>query len=320
MAASPTPKTAEPIELGGVPCVAVAFSGGGDSTALLWATAKQAQGTGVRVVALHVHHGLQASADAWIEHAQRVCRALAVPLRVARLEGTPAKGDSVEAWARRGRYASLAQMAREEGASLVLLAHHADDQAETVLLQVLRGAGPAGLAAMPATWASEGLQWARPWLWHPRTAVAAVLRASGLLSVQDPSNADPRFARSRLRHHVWPVLEGAFPQAVVVLAEVARHAAQARELAQEVAAEDLPRCTDAAGALHFAPWEALPPARRRNALAAWLALHLSQGVPVALLDRLCAEWHGQGGRWPAPDAWVCARKRVLRFEASLAAK
>src|SRR6185369_13650037 len=109
---------------------------------------------GIEVVALHVHHGLMPQADAWVQSAVRLCarwQAAGWPLRLRwhRLDSTPAQGDSVEAWARRERYAALAQMAREEGASLVLLAQHRRDQAETVLLQALRGGGPRGLAAMP---------------------------------------------------------------------------------------------------------------------------------------------------------------------------
>lgn len=319
MAASPTPKTAEVLP-SGAPCVAVAFSGGADSTALLWVTARQAKPLGLRVVALHVHHGLQLQAEAWVTHAEQVCQRLAVPLRVARLSGEPKPGDSTEAWARRHRYEALAHMARAEGATLVLLAHHAEDQAETVLLQALRAGGPAGLAAMPSKWCGAGVHWARPWLKQPRAALAAAAARAGLPTIQDPSNTDPRFARSRLRHAVWPALVQAFPQAPQVLGEVARHAAQARALALETAALDLAICEDAAGRFCFTPWEALPPARRRNVLAAWLARRLPQGSPVALVDRLCDEWHGQGGRWPAPGGWLRARKRLLAFEASPTAK
>ncbi len=319
MADSATPKPAER------PCVAVAYSGGLDSTALLWLTARQGVLLGASVVALHVHHGLMPEANAWVAHAQATVAQLeseGVPVRllVRHLDGAPAVGDSVEAWARRGRYAALAAMAREAGASLVLLAHHAEDQAETVLLQALRGAGPAGLAAMPMRWEADGLSWARPWLHRPRAQLRAAAQASGLAWVDDASNADPRFARSRLRQQVMPVLQAAFPQAVHVLGDVARQAAQARALADEVAADDLARCTTGDGGLAHRDWQALPPARRANALQAWLAHQLAAGVPVALVDRVLLEWVGQGGRWPAPDGWLLSRKGVMRLQPSLEAK
>jgi len=319
MADTATPRPAER------PCVAVAYSGGLDSTALLWLTARQGVLLGVSVVALHVHHGLMPEADAWVAHAQATVERLAsegLPVRlvVHRLDGTPAVGDSVEAWARRGRYAALAAMAREAGASLVLVAHHADDQAETVLLQALRGAGPAGLAAMPMRWEADGLSWARPWLQHPRAQLRAAMQASGLAWVDDASNENPRFARSRLRQNVMPALVAAFPQAVHVLGDVARHAAQARALADEVATDDLARCRTADGGLAYRDWRALPPARRANALRAWLAQQLVAGVPVALVERVLAEWVGQGGRWPAAGGWLLSQKGVMRMLPSLVAK
>ncbi len=317
MAVSPTPKPGD--------AVAVAFSGGLDSTALLLATARQAVALHLRVLALHVHHGLQPEADAWVAHAQAVVAQLGaagwpVELQVCRLQGQPEPGDSVEAWARRERYAALAKMAKAAGASLVLLGQHAEDQAETVLLQALRGGGPAGLAAMPAQWQGDGLHWCRPWLQRPRRALQALVQAAGLPVVQDPSNQNPRYARSRLRQQLMPVLVALFPQAVTVLGEVARHAAQARELADEVAALDLPACRSEQGGLRHVAWATLPRARRRNVLAAWLAPQLPAGVPVSLLDRLMSEWQGLGRRWPAPGGWVCSRKGVLSVELSRATK
>lgn len=305
--------------------MAVAYSGGGDSTALLWVTARVAQALGVRVIALHVHHGLLPEADGWVGLAQAVVDALAaqglpVSFQMIRLQGQPAAGDSVEAWARKARYRALSQMARSAGADLILLGQHAEDQAETVLLQALRGAGPAGLAAMPGLQLREGLHWARPWLRQPRRRIQAALEASGLDAVQDPSNQDPRFARSRLRQKVWPSFAAHFPQATEVLGEVARHAAHARALAEEVAALDLPACLGVEGGLRHAPWAALPPARRRNVLAAWLAPQLPAGVPVSLLDRLGLEWRGLGRRWPAPEGWLVSRRGTLRYEPSLGAK
>jgi tRNA(Ile)-lysidine synthase len=319
MADSATPKPAER------PCVAVAYSGGLDSTALLWLTARQGILLGASVVALHVHHGLMPEADAWTVHAQRAvdrlcAQGLPVRLLTRRLSGSPSTGDSVEAWARRGRYTALAEMAHEAHASLVLLAQHADDQAETVLLQALRGAGPAGLAAMPAKWNAHGVTWARPWLQHRRAQLRAAAEASGLDWVEDRSNSDPRFARSRLRQQVMPALEQAFPQSTVVLSDVARHASQARALAEEVAQLDLPACCNDQGDMVYRLWKELPPARRRNAMQAWLAQQLPDGVSVALVERVLNEWSGQGGLWPAPGAWLLSKKGVMKLEPSLNTK
>ena len=185
----------------------------------------------------------------------------------------------------------------------MLLAHHRRDQAETWLLQALRGAGAAGLAAMPRDADRAGVRWVRPWLDQPREAIEAYLRRHRLKPVDDASNADPRFARSRLRQQVWPALESAFADAETALAAAARRAQEARALADEVAALDLPPiCRNADGTLGptllIAVWRALPAARRRNALRAWLAGILPSGVPQTLLDRLDAELPGTTvGRW-----------------------
>ena len=282
--------------------VAVAVSGGRDSTALLHATLRAADALGVQVWALHVHHGLVAEADAWLLQLQQQSRRWGAGFEATRLQSKPAAGDSIEAWARRERYRALAQMAVRHDCPLVLLAHHRRDQAETFLLQALRGGGPAGLAAMPTVALRHGLQWARPWLDQPREAIEAYVKRHRLRFVEDPSNTDPRYARNRLRGRVWPALMAAFPEAETSLVDAARHAADAAALAEEVAIGDLPGITDD-GTLVLSAWQALPPARRRNALRAWLQAALSGAVPVSLVQRLCDELPGRrSGRWPAPQA------------------
>ena len=121
------------------------------------------------MVALHVHHGLNPAADRWLAHGRALCerwarRGLPVEFAATKLAGGPGAGESIEAWARRARYRALRQMALERGIDLVLLAHHRRDQAETFLLQALRGGGVAGLSAMPGQVRREGVTWARPWL------------------------------------------------------------------------------------------------------------------------------------------------------------
>jgi tRNA(Ile)-lysidine synthase len=293
--------------------VAVATSGGRDSVALLRATLRVARETGLRVVALHVHHGLMPEADAWGHGLRARCERWAEegwPLEFAckRLAGRPEAGESIEAWARRERYAALGAMARAAGATLVLLAHHRRDQAETVLLQALRGAGPAGLAAMPRLVERDGLAWARPWLGQPSEAIDAYVAAEQLDFVVDPSNADPRHARSRLRATVMPALRDAFPDAETALAAVARQAHEARTALDELAREDLHRLgAGTSGELPLAPWRSLSPARRANALRTWLAGRLGGAIPDTLVRRLLDEMHDDATRrWPVDE------RRILR--------
>lgn len=294
--------------MAGPPRVAVATSGGPDSTALLHCTLAQAGQAGVEVWALHVHHGLMPEADAWQAQVARQARRWGARYATERLQGAPAKGDSVEAWARQGRYAALVRMAKAAGCGLVLLAQHRRDQAETWLLQALRGAGNAGLSAMPRQAQRDGVTFARPWLDQPRGAIEAYVRRHRLRVVDDASNADPRYARSRLRQAVWPALQAAFPQVDTVLTMAARHAQAAQALADEVAT------ADASGVLYgevlrLAPWRALSPARRANLLRAWLQQCLGQGAPQTLVERLLAEAAAgvAPARWPAPGATVCRR-------------
>ena len=291
--------------------MAVAFSGGRDSLALLDATCRAAQALGLQVAALHIHHGLLPEADAWLRGTQRLCarwrrRGWPVRLHWARLNGQPAPGDSLEGWARAGRHAALAQLAAEAGASVLLLAHHRRDQAETFILQALRGGAPAGLSAMPRQISRAGLVWARPWLDEPRSAIDAYVQRHHLQPVDDPSNADDRLARSRLRLQLWPALEAAFPHAETSLAAAAVRAQQARAALDELAALDLAPLVDADGALAVAGWRSLSAARQANALRAWWAAQARHSAPLALVTRLLAEVRLQGkARWPAGGGWQC---------------
>lgn len=304
------------------PLVAVAASGGRDSTALLHACARAARGSGVRVLALHVHHGLMPQADDWVRHLRRQCgrwarAGLPVDLAVHRLSGQPQPGDSVEAWARRERYDALAGLATAHGASLVLLAHHRTDQAETVLLQALRGAGAAGMAGMGREKWHAGVRFVRPWLDVPRGVIEAYVQQHRLAYVNDTSNADARFARSRLRVQVWPALTTAFPHAEAALAGAARRLHEADACARDLARLDLAACRAEEGALQVRAWCALAPHRRANVLRHWLAQHLSAGVPDSLVDRLTGELPRARGRsrWPAPEGSLQLIKGVLGWVA-----
>jgi tRNA(Ile)-lysidine synthase len=292
--------------------IAVAVSGGRDSIALLHCLSHAAVDRGVAVWALHVNHGLQPQASGWSDFVRKTCARWAkkgLPLRFAMraLEGQPARGQSVEAWARAGRYDALAAMALEVGCTAVLLAHHRGDQAETFLIQALRGAGPAGLASMPRAIERNGVLWLRPWLDQPREAIEAYMHRHRLLHVDDASNTDLRFARSRLRSNVMPALRSAFPDAETALAQAARHAARARALIDEVARVDVQAVSDGA-ALVVQRWLALSPARRYEALRAWLAPHANAGVHDTLIDRLMRELPGS-----SPAQWSFHQAMVKRY-------
>lgn len=294
--------------------VAVATSGGLDSTALLHCAARTAQALGVQVYALHVHHNLMPQADAWQAHVQARCRRWKVVFAGVQLQGQPAKGDSVEAWARRGRYRALTSMAQSHGIELVLLAHHRRDQAETFLIQALRGGGAAGLAAMPSAAVRDGITWARPWLDMPREAIEAYARRHRLRFDRDPSNDDPRFARGRLRQQLWPALHGAFADAEATLARAAQRAGLERDLLVEVGLADLTEVEGLDGELRLRPWLSLSVARRMNVLRAWLGHRLSGPVPETLVRRLIAELpRVQHAQWPAPGGRLTLRRAQLTF-------
>lgn len=294
------------------PVVAVAFSGGRDSTALLHAVWRQSAGTSLRIVALHVHHGLMPEADAWWRHCEQQVRRWSrrddrLSFLGRRLMDRPAPGESIEAWARRGRYAALAEMAAEAGADMVLLAHHQRDQAETVLLQALRGAGPAGLAGMPRAVTRGGVRWVRPWLEQPASAILHYIRRHRLRHIEDASNQDRRFARNRLRHEVLPVLEASFPHVQGALAAVARQSHDANQLMQEVVQNELHRLEAGLLELPLAGWAALSPVRQRLVLAFWLkaaaAAHarppphpsLQAQIALGLQTSASASWQSEGG-------------------------
>lgn len=301
--------------------MAVAYSGGRDSTALLHATLLAAEPLGVRVLALHVHHGLSVNADAWLDHCEEQCRRWSrkhrdLSFAATRLSSQPHDGDSVEAWARRARYRALREMALAGGADLVLLGHHRRDQAETFLLQALRSGGVAALSAMPASVRRDGVTWSRPWLAVPAADVEAHARRHRLRWIDDDSNAETRFARNRLRIDVWPWLLKAFPDAERTLATAARRSQQAAAAVAEVAAVDLESVAGVEG-LRVAPWRALSAVRRGHALRAWLAPFVVGALPGSLIDRIEAELESDAPRrWPMPGGELSCYRGNLRWRAA----
>ncbi|WP_434672718.1 tRNA lysidine(34) synthetase TilS [Pseudomonas sp. R1-15] len=253
----------------------IAFSGGLDSTVLLHLLATLSKNHSLPALsAIHVHHGLQAVADAWPEHCRRVCAALGVPLEVVSVQVRP--GASIERAARDARYAAF--IAATQGNEVLLTGQHRDDQAETLLFRLLRGAGARGLAAMPRQRPLGQGHLLRPLLDVSRAELENYAAEQGLDWIEDPSNNDLGYARNYLRQRVFPVLSAQWPQASLTLARSAAHLSEAQGLLDELAQLDLHRARipgtfDWLGlqSLELAPLRALSPARQRNALSHWLA-------------------------------------------------
>ena len=244
-----------------------AFSGGLDSHVLLHALVRVAAGRAVR--AIHVDHGLQSESPAWAEHCRAVCRHLGVELVTRRVEAQAEVGESPEAAARRSRYAAFSALL--ETGDLLLTAHHQDDQAETLLLQLLRGAGPRGLAAMPEVAPLGSGRLVRPLLEATRAELSAYARSERLDWIEDPSNREMRYDRNFLRHEIVPRLRERWPAVNTVLARSARHLAEAAELLETLAREDMERaCGTWPRTLSVSVLLGLAPARQRNLLRYWL--------------------------------------------------
>lgn len=208
----------------------VGCSGGMDSSVLLACAAGSALLRSRGVHALHVNHGLHPEADAWADHAAALAAKLDVPMRINRVRVDP-RGQGLEAAAREARYRAYQQ--HLSPGAVLLLAHHQDDQAETVLLRLLRGSALDGVAAMRA-WRALGPGWlARPWLDRPRSELLLCARALHLDWSEDPANTDPQHDRSYLRQTIWPNLQARFPQVSMRLARFAGHARAVQTLVDE---------------------------------------------------------------------------------------
>jgi len=246
----------------------VALSGGADSAALLAAAASLgATFRALPLRAVHIDHGLQDAAAAFREACAALCRRLHIPLAVIPVVVQTPPGGSIEAAARDARYAALE--AELEPGECLLTAHHSEDQAETLLLQALRGAGLKGMSAMPLC-RPLGRGWhLRPMLEVSQAELLAFGAVQSGVSVLDPMNQDLRFDRSYLRRQVWPAIETRWPGAGRALARTARHVAEAQELLEREAAVDVGRLRDG-DALSVPGLRALDPHRRINALRFWL--------------------------------------------------
>ena len=263
--------------------VAVALSGGADSVALLLAA--QAMWPG-RVAAIHINHGLQSASQEFAAACHALCQGLQVHLSVAAVDVHCPQGASLEAQARAHRYAALADEAQRLNAVAVLLGHHADDQAETVLLALTRGAGLPGLSAMGEHSLKHGVLFGRPLLAVRGQVIRQWLAASGIGFVEDPTNLDLAFTRNLIRHRLLPTLEAEFPAIVTTLSRTARHAAEATGLLFELAQDDLRHVGDPP---ELKKLQSLPRARQANVLRHWLLSAAGAAPSTAQLDELLSQ-------------------------------
>lgn len=261
----------------------VAYSGGADSTALLYAAAQRWPG---QVTAIHVHHGLQPAADDFVRACEETCKRLGVPLHVLHVSAGHAAGQSPEDAARLARYQALAQTATALGLQAVLLGQHADDQVETLLLALSRGAGLPGLSAMAAQFERGGMVFHRPLLQLPASGLRDWLVHEDKPFVDDPTNTDERYTRNRIRARLLPALQETFPQFRETFARSARHAAQAQVLLLELAREDLARVGVPPG---IPALRELSQARQANVLRHWLVTAHQAAPSTAQLEQLLGQ-------------------------------
>ncbi|MBK5525427.1 tRNA lysidine(34) synthetase TilS [Pseudomonas sp. TH06] len=304
----------------------IAFSGGLDSTVLLHLLAQLAKTESLPTLsAIHVHHGLQAAADAWPQHCQSVCDALGVPLRIERVTVKP--GASLERAARDARYALFSSLTQAN--DVLLTGQHRDDQAETLMFRLLRGAGVRGLSGMPGERPLGQGVLVRALLDIPRAELEAYALAHQLRWIEDPSNQDSQFSRNYLRQQIMPLLTERWPQAQASMARSAGHLREAQGLLDELAQMDLAQAQTpdefawlGLPSLELAPLAGLSAARQRNALSHWLEplTRLPDTDHWSGWTNLCdaaqsaspvwrladGELHRSAGRlWWLSDDWLC---------------
>ena len=282
----------------------LALSGGLDSSVLLHVL--QTLPLQQDLLAIHIDHGLQAQSSQWRRHCESLCRQNNIPLTVVEVDAKALPGQSPEAAARTARYAALAECIKT--GDCLLTAQHQDDQAETVLLQLLRGSGPAGLAAMPLTKPFAAGHHARPLLTVSRQDIFAYAQRHALQWVEDPSNADLHFERNYLRHNVMPLLQQRWPGYAKTLSRVAAHQASLLRLQTEWAAIDSASFFDVGDqSLAIAGVIALTPQRRDNLLRYWLQQLGLPAPSTAVLEQIvgllqCADDANPAVTWGNAEA------------------
>ncbi|HEX7633734.1 MAG TPA: tRNA lysidine(34) synthetase TilS [Noviherbaspirillum sp.] len=257
--------------------LAVAYSGGLDSSALLHLVCRYATERGLVLFAFHVHHGISSHADDWLVHCERECASLGVRFDARRITLVEQDRHGIEQAARLRRYEALGELCRLHRVPLLLTAHHLDDQAETVLLQLLRGSGIAGLSGMESVNTAAGLLGdpelllGRPLLDVSRCELEQFVADHDIAHVEDESNADTRYVRNALRHYVMPVLGQYFPGFQARFMRSARHAQSAQRLLNERAAQDFAVCREG-DCIDIGKLKRLDSERIDNLLRYWFAL------------------------------------------------
>ena len=296
--------------------IAVAYSGGADSTALLCAAAVRWPG---QVTAIHINHGLQAAAGDFVRHCETACSAIGVPLHVVRVQAKNSTGESPEDAARKARYAALAGKAVELEIGTVALAQHADDQVETLLLALSRGAGVAGMAGMAAEFERFGVRFVRPLLALSAQAIRDALQVQGIAYAHDPTNDDLAYTRNRIRHRLLPVLAEVFPQYRETFGRSARNMALAQETLAQAAIELI---AITGSPPKIAALQGLPRASQVNLLRHWLKAGFgatgSEAQMNELMDQIadCTN-RGKGIRIKVAGGFVERHGAVLAYLPSL---
>jgi tRNA(Ile)-lysidine synthase len=266
----------------------VGFSAGADSTALLVACAAKWPG---QVVALHVNHNLQSASSAFEQQCVAVCKSLNVELRTSQTDASRQPGQSPEDAARLARYSALQTLADQQTGlgrlNNIAIAHHADDQVETFLIALSRGAGLAGLSAMPAHWTHGDVNFYRPLLQVSRPTIECWLKDMGISFLDDPTNTNPAFTRNRIRTRITPEIESAFPSFRDTVGRSAAHCASAQVLLDDLARAELHaviRPTD--GLPRIKALQNLNAVHQANVLRYWFKSHFSVIPSTAQLHEL----------------------------------
>ena len=298
-------------ELPEAPCYWVAYSGGLDSHVLLHAMAQLNDQLVGSLRAIHVQHGLQPDAEQWLQHSADESSRLGVALTPLRLTLKPAKGESLEAVAREARYQAMQRLIGP--GELLLTAQHQNDQAETLLLQLLRGSGPSGLAAMPELAPFGSGQLARPLLGFTRAELTAYAEQHSLSWIEDGSNTNLRFDRNYIRHQLMPVIEKRWPAYSSTLARSARHCAEAQQLIDQLALADRAEVQgNRSNTLSVAALSQLSPPRCRAVLRHWIEDLGFQLPSTRHLERIVDEVIAAAEDRTPLVAWTGAEVRRFR--------
>ncbi|WP_028387531.1 tRNA lysidine(34) synthetase TilS [Legionella fairfieldensis] len=283
----------------------VGFSGGLDSTVLLHNLAEQSE-LRKKLVAVHVNHGLSMHALLWEEHCQRFCNASGLPLRIKKVEVD--RQANIEEKARQARYKIFASLIK--AGDCLILGHHQDDQAETLLLQLFRGAGVGGLSAMATAKEFMEGQLLRPLLQHSRQTLENYANWYQLQWIDDESNEDIRFSRNYLRHQIIPLLQSRWPEVVTCLARSANHCQQAEANLDDLAKIDCPELSYKTMTLSLTPLLSLSKARIDNVLRVWLKRHQLRLPDTVTFNRLITEVIDARGDANPQVSWdnVCIRR------------